>query len=273
MAPASACFTDNLPRLARQLARAVPGGYWVDDALVEAAQHGRLAALALLLPHRGPGDGMPVVLAAVEHGQVAAMLLLAEHLDLGMQGSRALIRAAELGQVAMVACLLPHSAPLTNNSRALGLAAQNGHTAVVDQLLPVSDVRADHSLVLRMAVRGGHLATVRQVLPHSDPRAMNSMALSWAVRRAKGREEPDVVAMIRLLAECSDVVAAAALLDGADAATEVDRLGVHGASALQRQALLAAFATVELPRTRAALRADQLAEASPPFTAHRRRRA
>ncbi len=58
--------------------------------------------------------------------------------------------------------------PLAEDSLALRLAAANGHLEIVKLLLPLSDPKANASWALRMAALNGYTQIVKLLLPLSD---------------------------------------------------------------------------------------------------------
>lgn len=111
-----------------------------NKALNQAAEHGFLEAVQLLIPLSNPQDN----------------------------GSSALRWAATYGHTECVRTLIPVSNPGDEKSHALTLAAEGGHAQCVELLMAVSKPKDMYSNALKAASEGGHVECVQLLVEVSD---------------------------------------------------------------------------------------------------------
>lgn len=157
-------------------------------ALKEAAEHGHLECVKLLLPLSDPLSGECFALKMACHGQHRECAELLAKFASGPQSESFPLRlAASCGWTSMVQELIGRSNPADCDSDALYYAAKNGHIDCVELLLPLSNPKAVGSRALLGAAREGRLDCVQALLGVSCEESRRWRALreaAWGEKSA-----------------------------------------------------------------------------------------
>jgi ankyrin repeat protein len=164
------------------------------DKFCDHAANGRLILVRRMLEYAGLSSGSIVLneddalVRAAENGRVDVVDYLIERrrmFDRSANESHALRLAAENGHVDVVERLLQERVdPTSDNNAAVRWAAANGHFAVVDLLMQDArvDPSAEDNFAVQMAAGYGHFAVVDRLLEDDrvDPSTNNNFAFQMA---------------------------------------------------------------------------------------------